>query len=142
MHAFKLVDTQGKQTFVRYRVVPPTGFKALEQDELQEKSDNYLFEEVPKLLETGPIVFKLVAQVAEDGDVTDDSCVHWPEQRAIVELGTIFLEELAENDAAEQKQIIFDVIPRDVPGVEASADPLLDVRAALYLLSGRERRAA
>lgn len=127
---------------MRYRIVPPAGFQALSPDEVQEKGDNYLFEEVPKLLEAGPIVFKLVAQVAEEGDVTDDCCVHWPAARAIVELGTISLEGLVENDAAEQKHIIFDPVPRNIPGVEASADPLIDVRAALYLLSGRERRAA
>lgn len=137
-----MIDAEGKQTFVRYRIIPPAGFQALNQDEVEKKGENYLFEEVPKLLEAGPIIYNLVAQVAEEGDVTDDCCVHWPEERAVVELGTIYLEGLVENDAAEQKQIIFDPIPRDVPGVEASADPLLDVRAAIYLLSGRERRAA
>lgn len=142
VNAFKLIDAAGKQTFVRYRIVPPAGFRSLSQDEVEEKSENYLFDEVPEFLEAGPIVYKLVAQVAEEGDVTDDCCVHWPEERTIVELGTIYLEGLIENDAAEQKHVIFDPIPRDVPGIEASADPLLDVRAALYLLSGRERRAA
>jgi len=45
------------------------------------------------------------------------------------------------NNAAEQKKIIFDPIPR-VEGVDASADPLLEMRAALYLISGQQRRAA
>jgi catalase len=34
-----------------------------------------------------------------------------------------------------------DPIPR-VDGIEPSADPILEFRAALYLLGGRERRAA
>jgi len=34
-----------------------------------------------------------------------------------------------------------DPIPR-VDGIEASADPLLELRAAVYLISGRRRRAA
>jgi len=46
-----------------------------------------------------------------------------------------------EHNAEEQKKIIFDPIPR-IDGVEASLDPLLDIRAAVYLISGRERRAA
>jgi catalase len=37
--------------------------------------------------------------------------------------------------------VIFDPIPR-VEGVEASDDPLLEMRAAVYLVSGRGRRAA
>ncbi len=38
-------------------------------------------------------------------------------------------------------KIIFDPIPR-VDGIDPSADPIIAVRAALYLLSGRRRRAA
>jgi catalase len=38
-------------------------------------------------------------------------------------------------------QIIFGPIPR-VDGIDPSADPLLELRAAIYLLSGRRRRAA
>ena len=45
------------------------------------------------------------------------------------------------DSRAQQKHIIFDPIPR-VDGIEASADPLLELRAAIYLLSGRRRRAA
>ena len=45
------------------------------------------------------------------------------------------------DEAHEQKQIIFDPIPR-VDGIDASDDPLLELRAAVYLLSGRRRRVA
>jgi catalase len=45
------------------------------------------------------------------------------------------------NEAHEQKNIIFDPIPR-IDGIEPSDDPLLELRAAIYLLSGRRRRAA
>lgn len=40
----------------------------------------------------------------------------------------------------QQKHIIFDPIPR-VEGVEASDDPLLEMRASIYLVSGKQRRA-
>jgi catalase len=39
------------------------------------------------------------------------------------------------------QQIIFDPIPR-VEGVESSDDPLLEDRANVYLISGKERREA
>jgi len=39
------------------------------------------------------------------------------------------------------QQIIFDPIPR-VEGVESSEDPLLEDRANVYLISGKERREA
>jgi catalase len=85
----------------------------------------------------------LSAQIAEEGDPTDDATKHWPEERKQVELGTIKLDKYEEEKESlkEQQRIIFDPIPR-VEGVEVSDDPLLDVRASLYLMSGRVRRAA
>jgi catalase len=59
----------------------------------------------------------------------------------VVELGTIALTSTVANHAHEQKHIIFDPIPR-LDGIEPSDDPLLELRAAVYLISGRRRRAA
>ncbi|KAI1463037.1 catalase related protein [Daldinia caldariorum] len=144
VNAFKFVSAGGKETYIRYRVVPASsagGEAYLDEAALKDKSPTFLYDDVPELLESGPIMFKLNAQIAEDGDVTDDNTAKWPEDRRVVELGTIKLESVADDQAAQQKQIIFDPIPR-VDGVEASADPLLEVRAGIYLISGRERRAA
>lgn len=143
VNAFKFVGKEGKETFVRYRVVPAAGLKTLDAETLKGKSDNYLFEELPKRLEAGPVVFSLQAQIAAEGDVTDNAMEIWPEERELVELGEIKVEKTLSDEESlkEQKQIIFDPIPR-VKGVEASADPLLDVRATVYLISGKERRAA
>jgi catalase len=57
------------------------------------------------------------------------------------ELGTVELTSPVVDNAAQQKHLIFDPIPR-LAGIEASDDPLLELRAALYLLSGRKRRTA
>ena len=73
--------------------------------------------------------------------MVDDATQHWPESRNQVELGTVELDKTVPDNQAQQKHIIFDPIPR-VDGIEASADPLLELRAAIYLLSGRRRRAA
>jgi catalase len=59
----------------------------------------------------------------------------------LLELGRLAFTELVPDNAHEQKQMIFDPIPR-VDGIDASDDPLLELRAAVYLLSGRRRRAA
>jgi catalase len=82
-----------------------------------------------------------VAQLAEDGDTVDDVTVHWPEDRKLLDLGRLSFTEPVLDEAHEQKQIIFDPIPR-VDGIDASDDPLLELRAAVYLLSGRRRRSA
>lgn len=139
--AFKLVDKNGTVTFVRYKIVPDAGVETLSTETLATKDASYLSSELAERLNQGPVGFKLTAQVAEEGDVTDDATVHWPESRKVVELGSVKLEKLVEDNEKEAKHIIFDPIPR-VEGVEASDDPLLELRAALYLISGRERRAA
>jgi catalase len=51
------------------------------------------------------------------------------------------LTAVVSNNAAEEQKIIFDPIPR-VAGIEASADPLFEARANIYLMSGRRRREA
>ncbi len=89
----------------------------------------------------GPVRFRVKVQLANEGDAVDDATVHWPEDRTVQELGTIALTEIVADDLDEQKHIIFDPIPR-VDGIEPSADPLLELRAAAYLISGRRRRGA
>jgi catalase len=139
--AFKLISADGKETFIRYRIVPAAGVHTLSPDEVKEKSANYLQDELKERIASSPIVFKLNAQVAEEGDITDNASVSWPESRKVVELGEIKLDKLDDDTLAHQKTIIFDPIPR-VEGVDISADPILDVRAAIYLIAGKERRSA
>jgi len=146
VHAFKLIAADGKITTIRYQFKPDLGVEPLSEAELATKGDNYLQEELSSRLSapgSGPFTFRLLAQIAQDGDATNDATVHWPKTRELVELGVVKVEEVvkADENAKEQKHIIFDPIPR-VKGVEPSDDPLLEMRAAVYLLSGRERRAA
>jgi catalase len=143
VNAFRFVSGDGTKTYVRYQVVPVLGVKSLNEEELKDKSADYLYDGIKQEVKHGPAVFKLLAQIALDGDVTDDATVQWPEDREVVELGEVKLDTVVqeEENAKEQKYIIFDPVPR-VQGVEPSEDPLLTVRAAVYLISGRERRSA
>jgi catalase len=140
LNAFKFIAADGKETYVRYEWVPVAGLSHLSADEAKSKSANYLSEELKERVGKGPIQFKYLAQIAEEGDPTDNIQTHWPESRKKVELGTLTLESFVEQDAEQQQQTIFDPIPR-VDGIEPSDDPILEFRAALYLISGRERRA-
>ena len=124
---------------VSIQVIPTAGDHHLEEDVANDKGPNFLQEEIKARITKSPIEFKLVAQVAEDGDATDDVTKQWPEGRKLVELGIIRLDSLEVNDAEVQRKIIFDPLPR-VQGIEPSDDPLLELRAAVYLISGRERR--
>jgi catalase len=142
VNAFKFVSADGKETFVRYRITPDAGEAHLTDEEAATKDPAFLHNEIQtRLIDQGSASFSLWAQVAEQGDTTDDATVRWPEDRQLVKLGTTKVEGLVEDNDEKQRTIIFDPVPR-VQGVEASADPLIDMRASLYLISGRERRAA
>ena len=142
VNAYKLINSEGKETFVRYRIVPDLGVEHLDEAAVKEKGPEYLYEEIAAGGRL-PVGFKLTAQVAEKGDTVDDCTVHWPEEREVVELGKVELVKVVEEEEqrGEQKKIIFDPVPR-VEGVEGSGDPLIELRAGVYLVSGRERRAA
>jgi catalase len=139
--AMKFTNKDGATRFGRYTIVPEAGEEHLSGDAAAGKDANYLFDELTDRIGKGSIKFKITVQVAEDGDVINDATVHWPADRKVLELGTIELTQPVAADAREQKQIIFDPIPR-LDGIEPSDDPLLELRAAAYLISGRRRRTA
>jgi catalase len=138
--AFAFTNATGQKKFGRYRIVSEQGAEYLSEKQVAELPANFHFDEIADRISKGPIRFKILVQIAAPDDPTDDSTEHWPETREQFELGTIELNELIPDGLAQQKHIIFDPIPR-VDGIEPSADPLLELRAAIYLLSGRERRA-
>ncbi|MBW4043870.1 MAG: catalase family peroxidase [Acidobacteria bacterium] len=139
--AFAFTNSAGETKFGRYRIVPEQGNDFLTDEQAAKIPANYHFDEIVERIGREPIRFKLMVQLAAAGDTTDDATVHWPESREVVKLGAIELTEAVADNLAQQKQIIFDPIPR-VEGIAPSADPLLELRAAIYLLSGRRRRAA
>jgi len=139
--AMRFINKDGVARYGRYRIVPEAGNRHLDDAAAKAKSANYLFDEIAERIGKGPAKFKILVQVAKDGDVTDDATIHWPEDRVLVELGTVSLTGLVADSDQEQKHIIFDPIPR-TDGIEPSADPLLELRAAIYLISGRRRRSA
>jgi len=139
--AFVFINAAGDRKFGRYRIVPEAGNAYLGDDAVANLDSNYHFDEIAERVRKSPVRFNIRVQVAEEGDVVDDATKHWPESRELVELGTLELNDVVADSVAEQKHIIFDPIPR-VEGIEASADPLLELRAAIYLISGRRRRSA
>ena len=139
--AMKFMNAQGKSRYGRYRILPAAGNDFLDEGTTKAQPPNYLFDELPPRLAKDTVSFRIAVQLAEDGDTVDNATIHWPETRPIVDLGTMTLNAAVPDNAAEQKQIIFDPIPR-LDGIEPSADPLLELRAAIYLISGRRRRSA
>jgi catalase len=139
--AMRFTNKDGASRYGRYRIVPDAGNDYLSDAAAAGKNANFLFDELAERIAKGPIVFRIFVQLADDGDTVDDATIHWPEDRTLLELGTITLTEPVADSAHEQQHVIFDPIPR-VEGIEPSEDPLLELRAAVYLISGRRRRTA
>jgi catalase len=139
--AFRFTNKDGLARHGRYRITPAVGIEHLDAAAVKAKDANYLFDELTKRIAAGPVIFDIHVQVANENDIVDDATIHWPPDRRVIPFGTIALTAKAPEDAHEQQRVIFDPIPR-VDGIEPSDDPLLELRAAIYLLSGRRRRQA
>ena len=141
VNAFSFTNAANQQRHGRYRILPAAGVDHLDSAVATAKGPDFLYDELRQRIQSEPIRFDIRVQIAGRGDTVDNATVRWPEDRPQIPFGTLTLTSLHPEDEAEQKHIIFDPIPR-VDDIEPSADPLLDLRAAVYLLSGRRRRQA
>jgi catalase len=137
----RFTNADGASQFGRFRIRPAAGNEFLSTEDAAKKSDNFLIDEFTERLKREPVAYRVTVQLAAPGDEVNDATVHWPDSREECEFGTVTLTERVKELDPEMRKIIFDPIPR-VDGIDASDDPLFEVRAALYLLSGRRRRAA
>jgi catalase len=139
--AMRFTNKDGQSRHGRYRIVPEAGVDHLSDAAAAAKGENYLFDELAERIAKGPITLRVVVQLPNEGDKVNDATEQWPDDRTQMDLGLISLTAAVPNNAHEQQWTIFDPIPR-VDGIDPSDDPILEVRAALYLMSGRRRRAA
>lgn len=137
--AFRFINKDGVARYGRYRISPETGIEHLDEAASKSRDANYLFDELTNRIARGPIQFDILVQIAGERDIVDDATIHWPGNRPLIHFGTVVLAAQAPNNVLQQQRIIFDPIPR-VDGIEPSDDPLLELRAAIYLMSGRRRR--
>jgi len=139
--SFKFTNADGVSRHGRFRIRPEAGTEYLSEKEAETKSENFLFDEISQRLAKQPVKLGVFVQIAEPGDDVADASTIWPETRSEIPFGTITLTERVDDQVTERRKIIFDPLPR-VEGIDSSGDPLTQVRADIYLLSGRRRRAA
>jgi len=139
--AFRFTNAGDVSRYGRYRVLPVAGNEYLDAAGAAAQSPDFLTDEIQARVGRAPVGFRIVVQVAEEGDVLDDATARWPESRTQLVLGELTLTKVAADNVAAQRQIIFDPVPR-VDGIAASADPLFEARANIYLMTGRRRRGA
>lgn len=133
--AYRLVNAAGAAQYVRWRLAPEAGEHALPEAERQRADRDYLMMEI---LDRVPVRFTLQAQLAQDGDPTDDCTAPWPADRELVDMGVL---ELTGPDTERERDgdvLVMDPM-RVTDGIEPSHDPILHIRTYAYSESVQRR---
>jgi catalase len=141
IHAYRFLSADGGARFGRYRWEPETGEAWLDAEAAKAKPSEYLEDELRERMAAGPIVFTLQLQLAEEGDVTDDPSVQWPDEREIVDLGRLEVTGLDTERERGDDVLVFDPT-RVTDGIECSEDPILNFRPQAYSESVARRTGA
>ncbi len=137
LDAFVLVDKSGKKQAVRYQMLPEK-LVHLSKEDAAKQSPDFLVDELPKRVAQTPVVFHLKAQLAQPGDQTKDPSQPWPDDRKVVDLGTLTIDKNVADSLAAQKKLLF--MPTALTdGIELSDDTLPVVRAGAYAVSFSRR---
>jgi len=138
VNAFKFTNAAGKSRFARYQILPVAGEYSLSDADAAKAKPSYLMDELPRRIVNSPVKFRLVAQLANDGDPNNDATAVWPDDREQLELGIISVDATSAEQVAAQKALLFN--PLALPkGIEPSEDPVLLFRPAAYAVSFGQR---
>jgi catalase len=138
IHSFRWTGEDGEARWVRYRWQPEAGEASLEDEEARALGKDYLQAEI---LERLPVAFRLVVQIAEDGDPIDDPTAIWPDERETVEAGRLELTGPETERERDGDILVFDPT-RVTDGIETSDDPILLFRPKAYSVSVERRSGA
>lgn len=137
VNAFIFVNETGQKQAVRY-LVTPEKLEHLDPAAAAKQPANFLLDELPKRLARGPVVFHLKVRLAAPSDPINDATKAWPEDRPIVELGVLTIDKTVPDSSEAEKPLLF--LPGQLlDGIEASTDPLIDVRDSTYAISFSRR---
>jgi catalase len=137
-NAFVFIDSAGTKRAGRYQILPVAGIHHLDSTAATKLSPNYLFEDLTRRIARGPVKYRLMVQLANPGDPTNDGSIVWPDDRKRVELGTLSLTKIAPKNEELQRSLTFNPIYL-TDGIQLSDDPFVPLRSAVYALSVAHR---
>ncbi|QWT21751.1 catalase family peroxidase [Bacillus sp. NP157] len=129
LNAFYLRDPAGQRHAVRWQVVPET--PATGDGSPAAGDTDYLAADLQKRLAQGPARWHLQFVFANDGDPVDDPTKAWPEDRKVVDAGTLVIDSTQPQANGPCRDVNYD--PTILPhGMEISGDPIIVARSAAY----------
>ena len=136
--AFVFVNKAGAKQAVRY-IMQPVKVVHLKPAVAEKKAPDFLVDDLPKRIAKKPVVFHLKAQLAAAGDGTKNPTQPWPDDRKVVELGTLTIDKAVADSLTAQKKLLF--LPGQLTdGIELSDDPLVGARNSAYAVSFSRRQ--
>ncbi len=134
LNAFLFTDASGKDSAVRWSLTPVAQPTPVSGEELGKRGPDFLEQEIAKRVEAGPVQWKLIVTVANAGDPTADPTKAWPDDRRIVEVGTLSAQHVIGEAEGPCRDINYD--PTVLPsGIRTSDDPFPAARSAAYAKS-------
>jgi catalase len=132
--AFVFINAAGKRQAFRFRIDPEAGPEHLSEADAAKQEPDFLSKELAQRLASGPIKFRLMAQLANADDPTNDPTKPWPADREVADLGELTLTKAAGDQKAAAAQLR--LLPNRLePGIEMSDDPLIMARVQAYVIS-------
>lgn len=138
-NAFLFVNNKSEKQAGRYQILPVAGQHSVPEAEAKSKPPNFLKDELKAHLAKGTIHFRLIVQLPNPGDPTNDASVVWPGDRKTIDLGTITIASIDPDSDEAEKALAFDPT-RLTDGIELSDDPLPALRSDVYMLSRIHRQ--
>jgi catalase len=137
VNTFKFTNARGLSRYGRYRIIPQAGEQLLTAEQAKQAPPGYLAAEIRQRAAGAPVRFRMLVQLAADGDRLEDPSIAWPETRTTIDVGVIEITSVADDSDAEQRALMF--LPTALPaGIEA-ADPMIAARSAAYPVSYSRR---
>jgi catalase len=135
IHAYRWLDADDGERFVRYRFEPELGERTISSEEAKARGADYLQTDI---VERVGAAFRLEVVIAGEGDPVDDPTVEWPAERERVDVGRLELTGRETEREREGDILVFDPT-RVVDGIELTDDPILRFRPAAYSVSVERR---
>ncbi|MDY7576453.1 catalase family peroxidase [Actimicrobium sp. CCI2.3] len=134
VNAFQFTNAKGESQYARYQIIPLAGMQALTDADAVKAAPNYLMDELPQRIATGPVQFRISAQLAGKDDPINDGTKVWSDSNPQIELGILSLDKMSPDSAAAEKTLAFNPLLL-TDGIVPSADPVLLSRPIAYSVS-------
>jgi catalase len=100
LNAFRLINAKGAVAPVRWSMVPAQRFEPISTADSGQADKNYLFDALIASIHNSPLQWHLVITVGQPGDATNDATVPWPPDRQQIDVGTLTIDNVENEDTS------------------------------------------